>query len=86
LALGFEHDRTGTHFSKPSAGQIVREESLPNTRPGLAKLLADFPCATVALEAGTHSPWISRFLTEHGAKVLVANPRKGKNAGGLRRN
>lgn len=59
-----------------AAGQIVREGSLTNTRPALVKLLADFPKATVALEAGTHSPWISRFLTEQGATVLVANPRK----------
>ena len=59
-----------------AAGQIVREGALPNTRPALAKLLAEFPRATVAMEAGTHSPWISRYLTELGAKVLVANPRK----------
>jgi transposase len=59
-----------------TAGQIVREASLPNTRPALVQLLADFPRATVAVEAGTHSPWISRYLTEHGASVLVANPRK----------
>ena len=59
-----------------ATGQIVREGALPNTRPALVRLLTDFPQATVALEAGTHSPWISRFLTEHGAIVLVANPRK----------
>jgi transposase len=59
-----------------AAGQIVREASLPNTRPALAQLLAEFPGATVALEAGTHSPWLSRYLTELGAHVLVANPRQ----------
>ena len=55
-----------------ASGQIVREASLPNTRPALAQLLTEFPRATVALEAGTHSPWISRFLTDLGAHVLVA--------------
>ena len=59
-----------------ATGQIIREGALSNTRPALAKLLADFPRATVAIEAGTHSPWISRYLTELGAKVIVANPRK----------
>jgi len=59
-----------------AAGQIVREGSLTNTRPAPVKLLADFPKATVALEAGTHSPWISRFLTAQGATVIVANPRR----------
>jgi len=59
-----------------ATGQQVHEASLPNTRPALARLLADFPRATVALEAGTHSPWLSRYLTGLGATVLVANPRK----------
>ena len=59
-----------------AAGTIVREASLPNTRPALQQLLADFPRSTVALEAGTHSPWLSRYLTDLGATVLVANPRK----------
>ena len=59
-----------------SAGEVVREGSLPNTRPALSQLLAEFAGATVAMEAGTHSPWVSRFLTELGARVIVANPRK----------
>jgi transposase len=59
-----------------ATGQIICEGALSNTRPALAQLLADFPRATVAMEAGTHSPWISRYLTGLGAHVLVANPRK----------
>jgi len=59
-----------------ATGQVIREGFLTNTRPALLKLLEDFPAATVAMEAGTHSPWISRFLSEHGARVIVANPRK----------
>lgn len=59
-----------------AAGTVVREGPVPNTRPALQQLLKEFPGATIALEAGTHSPWISRFLEEHGAKVFVANPRK----------
>ena len=30
----------------------------------------------IAIEAGTHSPWLSRVLEECGHEVLVANPRK----------
>jgi hypothetical protein len=69
-------DRQHHVFVLAAAGNIVREASLPNTRPALAQLLADFPRATVALEAGTHSPWISRYLTEQGATVLVAKERE----------
>ncbi len=50
-----------------ATGRIIREGSLPNTRPALAQLLTEFPQTTIALEAGTHSPWISRFLTGLGA-------------------
>lgn len=32
--------------------------------------------ATIALEAGTHSAWISRLLSTLGCHVLVGNPRK----------
>jgi len=30
----------------------------------------------IAIEAGTHSPWVSRVLQELGHEVLVANSRK----------
>ena len=30
----------------------------------------------IAIEAGTHSPWVSRLLEECGHEVLVANARK----------
>ena len=69
-------DRTHYVCVLDATGEMVREGTLPNTRPALAKLLADYPRATVALEAGTHSPWISRYLTDLGAQVIVANPRK----------
>jgi hypothetical protein len=55
-------------------GQVIREASLPNTRPALAQLLAEFPHATLALEAGTHSPWISRYLTELGGQSIRGQP------------
>ena len=59
-----------------AAGQIIHEGTLLNDRAALAALLTHYPAATVALEAGTHSPWISRYLTGLGATVIVANPRK----------
>src|SRR5208282_4158894 len=57
-------------------GQILHEGPRLNERVALALLLTKYPAATVALEAGTHSPWISRYLTGLGATVFVANPRK----------
>jgi transposase len=34
------------------------------------------PRSRIALEIGTHSPWISRLLSELGHEVIVANARK----------
>jgi transposase len=59
-----------------AAGQILHEGPIANDRVALTLLLTQYPAATVALEAGTHSPWISRYLTGLGATVIVANPRK----------
>src|ERR1039457_6839003 len=59
-----------------ATGQILHEGPMLNDRVALALLLVKYPAATVALEAGTHSPWISRYLTGLGATVIVANPRK----------
>ena len=47
--------------------------SFPALNPaGAAQLLTEFSHATVTIEASTHCPWISRYLTEHEATVLVA--------------
>lgn len=57
-------------------GKILREAKLSNDRQHLAELAREYPGARVALEAGTHSPWVSRFLTKAGLEVFVANARK----------
>lgn len=57
-------------------GEIVAQRKLPNQREALRELIGEFPEATVAMEAGMHSPWISRLFKELGCEVIVANPRK----------
>lgn len=57
-------------------GNILREFSIANQRACLDKLPRDYPQARVALEVGTHSPWISRQLSARGMEVIVANARK----------
>ena len=69
-------DRSHYHCVLDAAGQLIHEGSIPNDRAALTALLTQYPAATVALEAGPHSPWISRYLTGLGAAVIVANPRK----------
>jgi len=57
-------------------GNIVSEQTIPNTCQRIAKLAQAYPEALFALEVGTHSPWISRLLTACGGCCVVANARK----------
>ncbi len=57
-------------------GAIIEESSVRTTDGALRQRFAAMPPTRVALEAGTHSPWVSRLLEECGQEVLVANPRK----------
>jgi len=54
----------------------LKKETIGNGRPALKQLAADWPEALIVMDAGTHSPWTSRFFKELGHRVLVANPRK----------
>jgi len=57
-------------------GEVVEEGSLANDRSALARLTARYRGALAVMEAGAHSPWVSRYLKELGFEVIVSNPRK----------
>ena len=59
-----------------AAGEIVAEEVVVNTSAGLTAFCARYPGATIVMETGTHSPWISRLLAAAKHPVIVANARK----------
>ena len=58
------------------AGEILAEEAIVNTREVLTAFCARYPGATVIMETGTHSPWVSRLVSSLGHAVVVANARK----------
>jgi transposase len=57
-------------------GQVVEEGRLRTTPEALRRRFACEQSLRIAIEAGTHSPWVSRLLEECGHEVLVANARK----------
>lgn len=69
-------DRRHTVCVLSASGDIVTEEVIANTRACLEAFAARFPAATIAMETGTHSPWVSRLFEARGHRVLVANARK----------
>src|SRR5215203_3317266 len=59
------------------SGEVVEEGRLRTSPEAMRRRFAsqERPMR-IAIETGTHSPWISRLLEECGHEVLVANARK----------
>ena len=57
-------------------GHQMTNCTIDNTADSLRTFYSKYKGATIAIEAGTHSPWISRLLSSLGCNVLVGNPRK----------
>lgn len=57
-------------------GNELETARVTNTKAGVSKFFQRYKHARVAMEASTHSPWISRLLGEMGLTVYVGNPRK----------
>lgn len=57
---------------------MVSEGQLLTTQTGLNALFEKMPRSRVALEVGTHSPWVSRQIGGLGHEAIVANPPKVK--------
>jgi transposase len=58
------------------SGEVVEEGRLRTTPEALRRRFASEPSLRIAIETGTHSPWVNRLLEECGHEALVANSRK----------
>ena len=77
LTVGLDlGDRNSWYCVLDEAGQIQLEQRVGTTAKALQSVFRAMPRSRVALEIGTHSPWISRLLSELGHEVMVANARK----------
>ena len=67
------------------SGELIEESRLRTTPEALRRRFDSERPLHVAIEVGTHSPWVSRLLTECGHEVLIANPPKTRLIYGQRR-
>lgn len=58
------------------SGEVVEESRIPTSPAAFQRRFSAIKPMRVAIEAGVHSPWISRLLKRCGHEVLVANARK----------
>src|ERR1700747_2835027 len=74
LTIGLD---LGDHWScycvLDEAGKIIKVATTPEA---MKQAFAKIPRSLMALETGTHSPWVSRLFTELGYKVIVAHAQK----------
>ena len=77
LTIGLDlGDRWSFYCVLNELGEVLREEKLPTTPEAMKRTFEKFPASRIALETGTHSPWISRLLTELRHEVIVAHAQK----------
>ena len=53
------------------AGKIILEQKVATTPEAMKQTFGKIPRSLIAIETGTHSPWVSRLLTELGYEVIV---------------
>jgi len=58
------------------SGEVIEEGRLRTSPEAFVRRFASEEPMRIAVETGTHSPWVSRLLRECGHEVLVANARK----------
>jgi transposase len=77
LTIGVDlGDRWSFYCVLDEAGKIILEQKVATTPEAMKQTFAKIPRSLIALETGTHSPWVSRLLTELGYEVIVAHAQK----------
>jgi len=71
-------DRNSRYCVLSEEGEILREGQVATTKAGMTDTFGSLGRARIAMEVGTHSPWVSRLLRSFGHEVIVANPRQVK--------
>ena len=69
-------DKSSQVCALNAAGEVVWEGSIATTKKALLQTFGALARCRIALEVGTHSPWVSRLLKQLGHEVFVANARQ----------
>jgi transposase len=71
-------DRSSSWCALDANGEVMARGELISEKQPLRHFFSRIPKSLIALEVGSHSPWISRLLEELGHEVVVANARRVK--------
>jgi transposase len=77
LTIGVDlGDRWSFYCVLDESGKVMLEEKLATTPEAMKQIFARIAASRIAMETGTHSPWVSRLLTQLGHEVIVAHAQK----------
>jgi transposase len=77
MTIGVDLGDVWSHYcTLDQDGEVVDRGRFRTSPKAVEKWFTDLPPARVAMEAGTHSIWISEQLQELGHEVIVANVRE----------
>lgn len=69
-------DRISRFICLDEAGKKIGEGNVSTTRAAFERQFGSIGSKVIAIETGTHSPWVCRVLRQLGHDVTVANSRK----------
>ena len=69
-------DKTSRYCVLDMEGEVRLERGVATTKRGLGQWAEKMEPSRIALEVGTHSPWVSRLLSSLGHEVIVGNARR----------
>src|SRR5258705_1993781 len=86
LTIGVDlGDRSSWYCVLDETGEVRLEQKLGTTPKAMKEMFGALPRSRIALETGTHSPWVSRALSELGHEVIVAHARNVRLIGESRK-
>ena len=75
--IGIDLGDRKSNYCMMDQGKAIRaEDVVATTAEAFKAYFSMIPRSRIALEVGTHSPWVSALLKSLGHEVYVANPRK----------
>ena len=69
-------DKSSCYCRLDGAGRMVSEGQVGTAKKALTQMFGRMRRCRIAMEVGTHSPWVSRLLSAFGHEVIVANARQ----------
>lgn len=69
-------DRYSEMYIVDGTGQMIETGRFPTTTQAIERRFGHSPACRIALEAGTHSSWVSQLLKSLGHEVVVADARR----------